>query len=382
MKILITTEFYFPIVTGVATVVKNQFDMLRSMGHDARILVVGPGRKTCFEDDIYHIKASRIRFYPDSYATFRFHDPMVRDVIAWKPDVVHSNGEFFSMVFARRVSEACRCPLVHTCHTDFSTYGKNYMKSQRLWEAIISRVVRARLKTVDRVIVPSAKTRDMLLRYKVGKPLEVIPSGIDVDRFALPFRTEERDALRKRFGLEPDHVVFVSICRLAPEKNVAETVDRFSEVASRLPAARLLVVGGGPDRKTLESQVGTLGLKSKVLFAGPVDPSEVWKYFRIGDVFVSSSVSETQGLTYVEALAAGLPLLCRRDKSLEYSLVEGVNGFGFDDGPEFCDRAVALATDGALRRRLHQAALEHAQRFGREAWATRLLSLYDACRRR
>jgi 1,2-diacylglycerol 3-alpha-glucosyltransferase len=377
MKILITTEFYFPIVTGVATVIKNQCEVLRSLGHEVRILVIGPERKTYFEDNIYHIKASRIRFYPDSYNTFRFNDPIVRKIIAWKPDVVHSNGEFFSMVFARKIVKKLSCPLIHTCHTDFSSYGKNYMKNQKLWDFIISRTVRARLKTVDCIISPSTKNMEMLISYGIQKPYELIPSGIDISKFSQDFPENERERMRKDFSFTSEDFVFVSICRLAAEKNIKETIAHFAKLSALQPHARLLIVGGGAERDNLENQVKGLCLENTIKFSGPVEPRHVWKYYRLADSFVSSSVSETQPMIAIEAISSGLPLLFRKDPSLEFSLEEGLNGFSFSNEEEFVRYASALLVDHELWSRLHAYALLDAKKFSRELWGENLLALYE-----
>ncbi|AEV28901.1 glycosyltransferase [Sphaerochaeta pleomorpha str. Grapes] len=377
MKILITTEFYFPIVTGVATVIRNQCDVLRSLGHEVRILVIGPERKTYFEDNIYHIKASRVRFYPDSYNTFFFHDPIVKKVIAWKPDIVHSNGEFFSMVFARRIVKELSCPLIHTCHTDFPTYGKNYIKNQKVWDWFIGRVVRSRLKTVDCIISPSSKNREMLRGYGIQKPFELLPSGIDISKFTQDFPENERQRMRKDFSFTPENFVFVSICRLAAEKNIKETIDHFAALSPVQPLARLLIVGGGAERENLESQVKALGLESVIKFSGPIEPSQVWKYYRLADSFVSSSVSETQPMIAIEAISSGLPLLFRKDPSLEFSLEEGLNGFSFCNEEEFVRYATALVSDKELWNRFHAYTLATAKKFCREVWGEHLLALYE-----
>jgi 1,2-diacylglycerol 3-alpha-glucosyltransferase len=302
---------------------------------------------------------------------------LLKKIIAWKPDIVHSNGEFFSMVFARKIVKKLSCPLIHTCHTDFSNYGKNYMKNQKIWNWVIARVVRSRLKTVDCVICPSDKMQKMLKGYGLQSPIEVIPSGIDCSHFSQGFSEEERIGMRKQFSFASDNFVFVSICRLAVEKNIKETISHFASLFSGQNRARLLIVGGGSERENLESQVAGLGLGEVIKFSGPVDPNEVWKYFRLADAFVSSSVSESQGLTYIEALSSGLPLLCKQDPSLEHTIEPGSNGFMFVSQKEFVQYGSSLVEDKPLWQSMHRQALLSSLPFGREAWGKRLLTLFE-----
>lgn len=92
----------------------------------------------------------------------------------------------------------------------------------------------------------------------------------------------------------------------------------------------LVIVGDGPARQELEHLVKELKLSDYVKFTGMAKPEEVWKYYRLGDVFVCASTSETQGLTYIEAAASGLTLLCRKDQCLKGVLESGKNGFAYE----------------------------------------------------
>ena len=78
----------------------------------------------------------------------------------------------------------------------------------------------------------------------------------------------------------------------------------------------LMIVGGGPYLEILRKKAAELGVMESVIFTGMVSPEEVASYYPAGDLFISASTSETQGLTYADALAAGLPLLCRKDECL------------------------------------------------------------------
>jgi 1,2-diacylglycerol 3-alpha-glucosyltransferase len=139
----------------------------------------------------------------------------------------------------------------------------------------------------------------------------------------------------------------------------------------------LVLVGDGPYREHLEHLVAALGMERSVRFAGVVDPHEVPRWYRMADLFVSASRSETQGLTYIEALACGLPLLCRRDDSVAGVLVDGVTGFAVDSTAEFGDRLASLLDDEIGIERMSHRALQHARRTcGAEAFGARVLEVY------
>ena len=140
---------------------------------------------------------------------------------------------------------------------------------------------------------------------------------------------------------------------------------------------RLLLVGDGPHRAALETQVRELGLSDRVRFAGMVPREQVPDYYRAGDLFVSASSSETQGLTYLEALSCGLPALCLRDECLAGVIVDGVNGWQFRDGAEFRTALHRFLCDEELRQELSQNAAETArQEFSSQAFAARVAAVY------
>ena len=165
--------------------------------------------------------------------------------------------------------------------------------------------------------------------------------------------------------------------RLAEEKNIGQLLELLASVERQ--DVRLLLVGDGPSRQELEEQVRALDMEGRVIFTGMVAPRQVADYYRLGDLFVSASTSETQGLTYLEALAAGVPALCRRDECLTGVIVDGVNGCQFRDGVEFRRFLDRFLEDEHLRRQLSRGASETAQReFSAEAFGRRVAELYTS----
>ena len=103
--------------------------------------------------------------------------------------------------------------------------------------------------------------------------------------------------------------IVLSLGRLAFEKNISVTISVFSEVLQTIPEARLVIAGDGPARKSLEEQVEELALEDKIIFTGMVNHDDIFDYYKMSNVFVSSSDTETQGLTFIEAMAADRPFV-------------------------------------------------------------------------
>ena len=145
----------------------------------------------------------------------------------------------------------------------------------------------------------------------------------------------ERREGRARYGFDDEAFVLINLGRLGTEKNIEELISYFSRVSGKHENARLLIVGGGPAAESLKKLSEELGIADRVVFAGMVDPDTVASYYQLGDLFVCASTSETQGLTYIEATANTLPLLCRNDPCIDGVVIDGENGFRYETFEEY-----------------------------------------------
>lgn len=183
------------------------------------------------------------------------------------------------------------------------------------------------------MIAPSTKIETLLKGYKIQCPVSVIPSGIDLEKYAAQSRTGVREQIRRKYGIAKETTVLLYVGRLAKEKNLEELLEYQQKVQES--GTMLMIVGGGPYLEILRKKAAELGVMESVIFTGMVSPEEVASYYPAGDLFISASTSETQGLTYAEALAAGLPLLCRRDECLRAVVEDGKNGWQYRTEEEF-----------------------------------------------
>ena len=130
MKILITTDLYLTSTNGVVTSVRNLTEGLRNKGHEVRILTVSENLDTYKEGDVYFVRSIPIGFiYPDMRMPISYRNYLIKELIDWKPDVIHSQCEFFSYQYAKRISKLTGAPLVHTYHTLYENYVKYVMPS-------------------------------------------------------------------------------------------------------------------------------------------------------------------------------------------------------------------------------------------------------------
>lgn len=376
MRILLTSDWDLHAVNGVAASVAVLRRELLRQGHDVRVLTLSGDRHTTQCGGVYAIGSLDAgRIYPGARLRAAAAGPAVRELINWRPDIVHSNCEFSTFFLARRIARAADAPLIHTYHTVYEDYT-HYFSPSRRWGRQAARLfTRAVTGCCDAVVAPTAKVAALLQSYPVAPPVYVIPTGIDLARFAAPVPADWLTARRAELGIPAGNRVLLSLGRLAREKNL----DELLACRARLGTApvTLLLVGGGPEEAALRRRAAELALpRGAVVFAGMAPPSETPRWYRMGDVFLSASGSETQGLTYIEALAAGLPAVCRADPCLEGVLRDGVNGWQCADTPALADRAAALLADEPLRQRMARQAAASARAFSAENFGRAASRLY------
>ena len=235
---------------------------------------------------------------------------------------------------------------MHTYHTIYEDYTHYFMKFKSLDERAKSFVrvfTKVCCNTVEQVIVPTEKVRSLLLSYDVKQNINVIPTGIDLSKFDAGKYTEhELLKLRETFGITPEEKVILYLGRISQEKNLEELLVGLPPFLERHPDAKFLIIGGGPDKERLMELVETLPeltdiTRSQIIFGGEQPWDIIGKFYRLGDVFVSASNSETQGLTYIEAMASGLPVVAREDPCLDDILEQGYNGYTFTEQSGFLD---------------------------------------------
>lgn len=379
MKVLITTDLYATSTNGVVTSVRNLMEELEKKGHEVRVLTVSEKLKSHKDGNVYYIKSVPLGVvYPDVRMPVSYRHRYIRELIDWKPDVIHSQCECFSYQFAGHISKKTEAPIVHTYHTLYEQYVTYIFPSQRIGAYFVGILSRLRLRNAEAIVATTPKVETVLKNYGIHNPIHVVPSGIALEQHKERISEQERRERRAALGIPEENTVLLNLGRLGNEKNLQELIQLFALALTHDSKLTLLIVGDGPARKELEELAERLGVSRSVVFTGMVDPSEVHKYYQLGDVFVSASTSETQGLTYVEAAANGLPLLCRRDPCLDGVLVEGRNGYEYEAQDDFCELLDTILQNPDWCHTAGQQSAQIAENFDKSHFAEQIEDVYEA----
>lgn len=377
MKILLTTDTYFPMINGVVTSTNNLYKELKGKGHEVKIITLSHTDKEWVDGDIYYLKSIKINIYPDVRIKVPFRNKFIKEIIKWKPDLVHSQTEFSTMIAAKHIARVLDIPQIHTYHTMYEDYLKYIFNGKVIKKGAAARLIKLLLNSLDAVIAPTEKVRTTLMDYGVNSDIYVVPTGIDLSKYQRYVSEEEKEELLLKLGLSKEDKVMVYVGRVAEEKNIDEIIDFFPDVLNKVKNAKLLIVGGGPELENLKRKVKEKNLFSKIIFAGMVKPKEVYKYYKLGDLFVTASTSETQGLTYLEALSTGCPVICRYDKCIEGVILQGENGFCYRTALEFSEYASRVLLNKELRYKMSQAAEDKAEEYSSRTFASKILEVYN-----
>ena len=291
-------------------------------------------------------------------------------------DIVHTQTEFSMGIIGRFVAKKLKIPCVHTYHTMYEDY-LHYVANGKLLKPIhVKEGTLAFCHHMNGVIAPSKRVLDKLTSYGVKSPIRVIPTGINVGHYDHgPYRD-----LRPRFGFKPTTPVMLSVSRLAYEKNLGDLIGAMPAIIKRVPDVQLVVVGDGPSKPQLFSQVHRLGINSHVHFVGEVDNEYVNQYYHMANVFVSTSNSESQGLTYIEAMAAGVKVVVVRSAYTKDLLNYKSLGMTFTTLPEYVHDVVDYLRHGN-RYRLKDQRLRSIKlsEISSTSFETKVVDFYHSC---
>ena len=200
--------------------------------------------------------------------------------------------------------------------------------------------------------------------------------GENEEKYQLCKKEDWRKKIRMQLGILQDALVLVYVGRMAKEKNIEELLEYQQDAGKS--GVILVLVGDGPYLPELKKKVEELKLAKNVIFTGMITPEEVGRYYQAGDLFVSASTSETQGMTYAEALAGGIPLLCRRDGCLEQVVTDGENGWQYDEKEDYLMRIQEWKGMGEnARGRMQNKAAISAEKFSSGNFAERVEKIYE-----
>ncbi|HEY67891.1 MAG TPA: glycosyltransferase family 4 protein [Thermoflexia bacterium] len=374
MRIVIFSDAYKPIVSGVVMSIALFRQGLIAAGHEVHIIAPEFGNYEDEEPYIFRFPALDLPERLDLSLVIPFKTPMAPTVRGIKPALIHSQHPFVMGGVAAAFARDLHLPLVFTFHTRYDEYAQHYIPiAPRLAGRITEEIVGRYLDRCTRIVAPTPSIRDFILRvFDTDVPVMVVPTPVDLSMY----HDLEPQRVRAALGVE-DAEVLLYVGRLAEEKNLDFLLRAFARIVAARPQARLVLVGKGLHERGLRRTAQKLGLGGHLIFTGAVPHDEIPHYAAAADVFVFPSVTETQGLVLIEAMAAGTPVVAVEAPGPVDVLSEGGGLLVPAQEDDFAGAVLALLTEEPRRRALGREAAQAVQRYAVPVATARLLAVYE-----
>ena len=386
MKIALFSDAYIPDINGVVTSILTLQAELEKHGHTVYVVTTHPKLlETKVEGNVMRLPGIELKQLYGYVMTSPVHFKAQDIIKTWDLDVIHAHTEFGAGIFARLVAKNLKIPLVSTYHTMYEDYTHyvNLLKSDtfdKIARDAVASLSKLYGDSSTAIIAPSKKTEQALRRYGVKRNIFIVPTGMDLKRFSPKGTSEkEKEAIRIACNVKKEDTGVIFVGRIAAEKSIDFLIEGFKLVKKENKNCKLVIVGGGPQLSELEELAKKLGVDDVVHFVGKVPMTEVPKYYHAFDLFSSVSLSETQGMTFIEALAAGVPVLARPDEILTELIIEDENGFYVNSPEEWAKCVLSYhEKDQEERKKYHEKALASAKVYDSEIFYQQAMEVYES----
>ena len=382
MRIGIFTDAYAPYISGVVTSEVMLKKALEKKGHQVYVVTVNLESFKYEYDEKERVY--RIPGIPVGINELRqsgvYPIRAIKKIKKWNLDVIHTQTEFAIGTFARVLGKQLDIPVVHTYHTMYEDYIHYVTKGY--FDGISKKIIEYITKfycdtTIEELIVPTKKTYDLFKeKYKYDRNVHIIPTGIEIERFYKEKLNKEKVLnLKKQLGLLNDNVILY-LGRISCEKRIDFLIKNQANLIKKINNSKLLIVGDGPELEEYKELVSKLKIEDHVIFTGKVPWNDVPYYYAIADVFATNSDFETQGLTIIEAMAAGLPVVALDDDAFRNVVIDGLTGYLFKNKKDYLNVIFKLFQDKKSMEKMGNQARINAETYSSKYFAERVLSVY------
>ncbi len=375
MKIGIFTDSFKPYTSGVVTSICTFREELEKLGHQIYIFAPSYPGYSANEDGVYRYYSVPSPTNPDYTLAIPIFPGMNSLLKRLGLDIIHVHSPFtmgrVGLHYARRYD----IPIVFTYHTLYDQYVHYVPVAQDLARDVTIKYSKNFCNQCDHIVVPSREVETILTELNIKTPRSVIPTGVPLEKFS----HGDRQWLRRYYDIPEKNRILLFVGRLTKEKNLDFLLDAFKEIHQQTPDTSLVITAQGPMEGELKEHAQRLGfnLEQDVIFTGVLPFDTLVNVYYSADLFVFSSVTETQGLVLIEAMAAGLPVVAVRAYGVQDMVDDGINGYLTPCSiPEFSQAVCKLLDDKENYRCFSQNALLKADSLSSHNMAKKLEELY------
>jgi len=376
MKILMMTNTYTPMVGGIEQSIHSFTLEFEKLGHE--VVIVAPECAGAPPDEVGVIRLRAIQKF--NHSNFSIALPMsslLPELMKkFMPDIIHCHHPFWMGDIALRLSSQSRVPLVFTYHTMFEQHMHYLPIPNEGIKHFIIELFAGYANLANQVIVPSESVRAILLNRGVKTPIEVVPTGVDLRKFS----QGDGNIIRKRLGIPLNAVVAGCVSRLVLEKNLEFLSRSVAGYLKKESKAHFLLVGEGPLKDLIKKIYKEEGAEKRLHLTGVLKGQDLVDCYHAMDIFTFASLSETQGIVLVEAMAAGVPVVAVDAPGIREVVKDGYNGrLIFGENQDNFSKAVAwcLNQPPGEFKRMKENAKATTKEFTADLCAKKMLKVYQ-----
>jgi len=399
MNIAMFSDAYYPRINGVAISVKSYAEALTNLGHNICIVCCNYEKPTkennynkfYYDDKVEDDKRIKVLRLPALNVSFSKEDKAARidqwhtckkEMDAFKPDIVHINSEFVIGYFGLNYARHRKVPMVYTFHTLWEDYAANYIHflPPSYSKKLAKEFIRFYLKRSDMIICPTERIQNVVKDYKIDRESKILPTGIPnhVAEVKKGQKQLFHNQLYKGFPIKKKKHILLYVGRVVKEKNLEFLFPVLDKVKKVYPDTMLVIVGGGPELEPLQKKATELKLSKNICFTGYQNRDDLAYFYKLADVFVFPSVTETQGLVTIEAMMTGLPVVAIGEMGT-VDVMQGNNG-GFmvkNDVSEFSEKVIELLSNKELHKQKCEEALAWSKKWSLPDLTNTLVEYYE-----
>jgi len=273
---------------------------------------------------------------------------------------------------ARDIAKKKKLPFVGSFHT-LIPYATHYISKRKdvqdVAKSIAWKYLRWYYGSCDVTIVPSNTIKELIEKEKFTN-VRVVENGINL----IPFQKSLPD--RAMFNLNEDDTIFLFVGRIVKEKNLEILIKAAKKINKEIPNAKFIIAGKGPEENYYKELVIREGVDNLFKFLGFVPDSKIYSLYKSADVFIFPSKFETQGLSGIEAMASGLPVVGADYLAISEVIQNDYNGLLFD--PDNVDDLIEKVIMCVSKKKSYSKnAIESAQKYSIENTTNKLLEIYN-----
>ncbi len=391
MRIAFFTNNYLPRPSGVAHAIENLRIELENLGHNVFIFAPQYSKQDKNTNNVFRYKSLRIhkKLGPLRSIPFSLSVKLKKQIKELNLDIIHSHHPYLLGKTAQKYARELNIPLVFSLHTPYYQYLGHLIGN--LGEAIdglLLEIVSKYANKCNAIIVPTNAVKESLNESNIIPPIHILPSGIHLDTF----RDIDKKNAKKKLNIDGSKIVLLTVGRLSYEKNIDFLIEAFCETNKILGGRdknldgrnnchkniKFIIVGSGSQKIKLQSISKSLGLENIITFVGKIPYNELPFYYNASDIFLYSSLIDTQGLTLCEAMASGLPIVSTNQAMGPQSLIKN-DKIGYLVKPNieiFSQRVIELINDKKKRKKFSENAKIEAKKYDRKILAKKLEKIY------